>query len=131
MTIALTRSYAGYPAGTNAQFDTPTETALVQQGFGSITAALPTAGAMSTTQPNGRATIATGTLSVVVSNPSVTTQSKVTASINQATADGTLTSILRVVPAAGSFTVYGNANATAPVAVDWVIQNLSGLTAVN
>jgi len=131
MTIALSRAYKGYPAGVNASFDTPTETALVQQGYGTITANLPTAGAMSTSQPNGRAVIATGTLSVVVTNPAVTPQSKVSAFINQATADGTLTSIMRVVPALGSFTIYGNANATAPVVVDWANQNLSGLTAVN
>lgn len=130
MTIALSRPYAGYAAGTNASFDTPTEAALVQQGFGSITAALPTAGAQTTTQPNGRAVIATGTGSVVVTNPMVTPQSKIGAVINQATADTTLTT-LRVVPALGSFTIFGNANATAPVTVDWVNQNLSGLTAVN
>lgn len=130
MTIALTRAYAGYPAGVNASFDTPTETALVQQGFGSITAALVSAGAMTTTQPNGRAVIAAGAGSVVVTNPMVSPQSKISAVINQATADGTLTQ-LRVVPAAGSFTIFGNANATAAVTVDWVNQSLSGLTAVN
>lgn len=131
MTVSLNRAYAGYAAGSIASFDSPTETALVQQGFGTVTASLPTAGAMTTTQPNGRAVIATGTLSVVITNPAITPQSKVSAFINQATADTTLTSVMRVVPALGSFTIYGNANATAPVAVDWVNENLSGLTAVN
>jgi len=130
MTIALSRPYAGYPAGTNASFDTPTEAALVQQGFGSITANLPTAGAQTTTQPNGRAVIAAGAGSVVITNPMVTPQSKIGAVINQATADTALTQ-LRVVPALGSFTIFGNANAAAAVTVDWVNQNLSGLTAVN
>ena len=131
MTIALTRAYGGYPAGTNAQFDTPTETALVQRGFGSVTSAAPTAGNVTTTQPNGRVTIATGTLSVTITNPAFTPQSKVDALISQATADTTLTSIVRIVPALGSATIYGNANATAPVVVDWSDENLSGLTAVN
>lgn len=131
MTIALNRPYAGYAAGVNASFDTPTEAALVQQGFGTITANLPTAGAQTTTQPNGRAVIATGAGSVTITNPMVTPQSKISAFINQATADTGLTSIMRVVPALGSFTIYGNANAAAPVAVDWANQNLSGLTAVN
>jgi hypothetical protein len=35
------------------------------------------------------------------------------ANIAQAAADGTLTSLQRIVPAAGSVTIYGNANATA------------------
>lgn len=131
MTIALTRAYKGYLAGTNASFDTPTEAALVQQGFGTVTASLPTAGAVSTSQPNGRAVIAAAATSVTVTNPMVTPQSKISASINQAAADGTLTSIVRIVPALGSFTIYGNAAATAAVAVDWTNQNLSGLTAVN
>jgi hypothetical protein len=36
-------------------------------------------------------------------------------------ADATLTSILRVTTAAGSFTVTGNANATAATAFDFVV----------
>lgn len=131
MPISLSRAYGGYPAGTTAQFDTPTEAALVQQGFGSVAVVPITPGAVTTTQPNGRVSIPAGVLSVVVTNPNVTPQSKITAFIAQATADGTLTSILRVVAAAGSFTIYGNANATAAVLVDWVNENLSGLTAVN
>lgn len=131
MTVSLTRSYAGYLAGTIVGFDGPTEAALVQQGFGTASSAAPTAGAVSTTQTNGRCAIATGVLSVVVTNPGVTPQSKVFAEIAQATADATLTSIMRIVPAAGSFTIYGNANSTAPVVVDWVIMSPSGLTAIN
>jgi hypothetical protein len=131
MTVSLTRSYAGYAAGTIVGFDGPTETALVQQGFGTASSAVPTAGAISTTQPNGRCAIATGTLSVVVTNPAFTPSSKVSAYIAQATADGTLTQIVRIVPAAGSVTIYGNANATAPVVVDWVNEVMSGETAVN
>ena len=131
MAVTLTRAYAGYPAGTTTQFDTPTETALVQQGFATVAAVAITPGAITTSQPNGRVAIPAGVLSVVVTNPNVTAQSKISAFIAQTTADGTLTAIQRVVPAAGSFTIYGNANATAAVLVDWVNENLSGLTAVN
>lgn len=131
MTVSLSRAYAGYAAGDVVQFDTPTETALVQQGFASVSAAVVTAGARSTSQFSGRAAIPAGQLSVVISNPSFTPQTKASAWIAQGTADGTLTTILRVVPANGSITIYGNANATAATQVDWTVPDLSGLTPVN
>lgn len=131
MTVALNRAYAGYAAGTNASFDTPTETALVQQGLATVTAALPTAGAVSTTQPSGIAVVAAGQGSVVVTNPNVTTQSKINAVMANAVADGTALDVVRVAPAAGSFTIYLNANATGAVPVLWNLENVSGLTAVN
>jgi hypothetical protein len=131
MTVALNRAYAGYAAGTNASFDTPTETALVQQGLASVTAALPTAGAVFTTQPAGIAVVGAGQISVVITNPNVTTQSKVNATMSNSTADATALDVVRVTPAAGSFTIYLNAAATAAVPVLWNLENVSGLTAVN
>lgn len=72
-------------------------------------------------QPKGRVAIAAGASSVVVTNSLCLATSTVLAIINQATADATLTQIVRVVPAAGSFTIYGNANATANTVVDFVL----------
>lgn len=131
MAVTLNRAYGGYPAGSTATFDTPTEAAIVQQGIGSVAVVPVTSGPITTTQSSGRAGIPAGVLSVVVTNPSITTQSKINAYVNQATADTTLTTVLRIVPAAGLFTIYGNANATAITYVDWAVESLSGLTAVN
>ena len=69
----------------------------------------------------GGTTIPLGATSVNVVNALVTTSSRIVATINQAAADGTLTEIQRVVPAAGSFTIYGNANATSAVPVNYII----------
>ncbi len=128
--ISLTRAYNGYLAGTIVQLDTPTETALVQQGFATVSAGPVTPGNVSTTQNSGRAGIAAAGTAVVISNPSLTSQSKVTAFLSNSTADTTATS-LRVTPAAGQVTITLNAAATAPVAIDWSIENLSGLTGIN
>jgi len=69
----------------------------------------------------GRVAIAAGANNVVVTNNVVGTLSTVFAVISQAAADATLTQIVRVVPAAGSFTIYGNANATANTVVDYLV----------
>lgn len=71
----------------------------------------------------GRVAIAAGAGSVVITNSYVNANSVVLAVIDQAAADGTLLYIARVAPAAGSFTIYGNANATAAVAVRFVVLN--------
>lgn len=131
MTVTLNRSVGGYPAGATVTFDTPTEAAIVQQLAGTVTAAGVTAGAITTTQNAGRVGVPVGVQSVVVTNPMVTAQSKINAYINQATADTGFTTVVRIVPAAGSFTIYGNANAAAITYVDWAVESLSGLTAVN
>ena len=55
----------------------------------------------------------------------------VTAVVSQAAADGTLLRVERVVPAAGSFTIYGTAGATAATTVDWSIVNPEGQTKLN
>jgi hypothetical protein len=128
--IQLGRNYNGYLAGTIVQLDTPTETALVQQGFATISAGPVTPGPVSTVQNAGRVGIAAGGTAVTVSNPGFTPQSKVSAFLSNATADGTATS-LRITPALGQVTFTLNAAATAAVAIDWVLENLSGLTAIN
>lgn len=119
MSVLLSRNYGGYAAGTVAEFPKPTEDALIAQKFATTSAAKPTAGAVTTTQLSGKAAIATGASSVVITNALVNTTSKITAQISQSSADATLTSILRVIPAAGSFTITGNAAATADTEVQW------------
>jgi hypothetical protein len=58
---------------------------------------------------------------VVITNSLVTATSVVVAVLQFV--DATLTQILSVVPGAGSFTVTGNANATAATKVGWIVFN--------
>jgi hypothetical protein len=134
MTVLLSRAYGGYAAGQTIQVPTSLENAIVANGAGTVVstsaAAGVTTGALSTNLPAGRCTIAAGSSSVVVTNPLIDVNSKVYAVINQAAADGTLLRVERIVPAAGSFTIYGTANATAAVSIDWAILGpYGGLTA--
>ena len=129
MTVTLQRPYAGYPAQQVCTFDKPTEDALVTQGQASTSSAAPTAGAVTLFGvTRGRCGIAAGVSSVVITTDQCLQQSTVVAVISQSAADATLTSIVRVTPAAGSFTITGNANATAITQVDWVIFNTPSLT---
>jgi hypothetical protein len=133
MTVLLARPYGGYAAGQTIQVPTALENSIAASGIGSVAstaaAAAVTSGALSTTMPAGRVTIAAGSSSVVVTNPSVDVNSKIFAVINQAAADGTLLRVERIVPAAGSFTIYGTANATANVSIDWaMLAPYGGLT---
>lgn len=121
--IRLGRSYAGYAVNTIVQLPTNVEATLIAQGLATTSAGPVTPGAVSTTAAQGRVGIAAGASSVVVTNPNVTAESKIFAVVAQAAADGTLLRVERIVPAAGSFTIYGTANATAAVAIDWVILN--------
>ena len=125
MTILLARPYGGYTAGQTVQVPTGIENSLAAQGVGTVAstaaAAAVTSGALSTSLPAGRTTIAIGASSVVVTNPLVDVNSKIFAVINQAAADTTLLRVERIVPAAGSFTIYGTANATAAISIDWAI----------
>lgn len=73
--------------------------------------------------PRGRLAIAAGQSSVVVTNNTVTASSHVIVTLDGSAADTTLTSIVRVVPAAGSFTVYGNAAATAACPIRFAVMN--------
>jgi hypothetical protein len=124
--ILLSRPYAGYAAGTIVQLQTAVEAALVPQGFATTSAGPVTPGAISTTETQGRVGIAAAGTSVVVSNPSFTTESKFAAYLSNAAADGTALYITRITPAAGSVTFTLNAGATAAVAIDWMLLMKSG-----
>lgn len=128
MTIALNRPYAGMAAGAVVKLSTQLEAALIAQGLATSSAAALTTGAQTMNVYSGSASIGAGASSVVITNSLVDANSKITANVAQASADGTLLRIDRVVPAAGSFTIYGNANATAAVVVDWSILGPVGLT---
>jgi hypothetical protein len=129
MTVLLNRSYASYAAGAIVELEASTEAALIAQGLASSSSSAPTTGAATTFANSGAAAIAAGSSSVVITNANVTANSKVWACVGQAAADTTLLRVERVVPAAGSFTIYGTANATATTVIDWCILNPSGLTA--
>lgn len=120
------RSVQGYAPGTVVELSASTEAALVAAGQASVSAGPPTPGNVSTTATNGCAGIAAGQSSVTITNPLIAAQTILYAVVAQAVADGTLTSVQRVVCANGSATIYGNANATAAVSVDWAILNPNG-----
>lgn len=124
--ISLSRSYAGYPAGTIVQLQTVVESALISQGLATASAGPVTPGNVATTEMQGRVGIAAAGTQVVVSNPSFTTESKFNAYLSGATADGTALYITRVVPGAGIVTFVLNAAATAAVAIDWICEIRSG-----
>lgn len=123
MAVLLSRPYLNVAAGTVAVFPASTEAAIVAQGIGSVSAAVPTAGAFSTLSMRGFATIGTGTSSVIITNPNVDITSTCNARVAQTAADSTLLRVERCVPAAGFFTIFGTANATAPTVVSWDISN--------
>lgn len=131
--ILLNRAYMGYVAGTIVQLSTSTEAALIAQGLAVTSAGPVTPGAVTVaaTVQQGRVGIAAGSSSVVVTHAGVTAESKVSAVIAQAAADGTLLRVERILCANGSFTIYGTANATAAVAIDWVLHSPSGMTTTN
>ncbi len=70
----------------------------------------------------GQAAFAAGSNACTITNNQVKPTSTVIPVLD-ATADATLTQILRVVPASGSFTVYGNANATGTPTFTWLVVN--------
>jgi hypothetical protein len=122
MSVLLLRPYLGNAAGTVVEFPASTEASLIAQNIAqtALTSAS-TPGNFTTNTPSGTAAIAIGAGNVVITNPLINANSIVLAYVAQAAADTTLTSIVRVVPAAGSVTLYGNANATAATLVDWAI----------
>lgn len=119
--ILLSRSYAGYAAGTIVQLATNVEAALIAQGLATTSSGPVTPGAVSTTALAGRAGIAAAGTSVVVSNPAFNAESKFSAYLSNAAADGTALYVTRITPAAGQVTFTLNAAATAAVAVDWAL----------
>lgn len=98
---------------------------MVNPATGSATAYVDksgTPGAATINSARGRAAIAASASSVVITNNRVTTQSIVLVHLDATSADGTLTSIQRVSVANGSFTVYGNAAATAATPFRFSVQ---------
>lgn len=132
MAVLLSRAYAGYTAGSTVELPTNTEAALIAQGLATSAAAstITTGNAIANTL-SGTAGIAAGASSVVITNDKVDANSKVFAVVAQAAADGTLLRVERVVCAAGSFTIYGTANATATTFVDWAVLVPGGMAIVN
>lgn len=124
MTVILSRPYQGIAAGVVVTLPDSTEAALIAQGL-AVTAlkTATTTGAQTVPALSGTAAIAAGASSVVITNPLVTATSKVFAAVSQAAADSTLLRVERVLPAAGSFTIYGTANATATTLIDWIVFN--------
>lgn len=122
MAVSLIKAYGGYPAGVVASFSTDVETALVAQGIATAsTVASTTTGAATANQNTGFAAIAAGSSSVVITNSLADANTTIVAYVSQAAADGTLLRVERVVAAAGSFTIYGTANATATTIIKWAI----------
>ena len=117
--ILLNRAYSGYAAGTIVELPADTEAALIAQGLGATNAGPSTAGAVATSELKGSVTFAIAAVSVVVTHASCAAASRVLAYVSQAAADGTLLRIERIVTAAGSFTLYGTAAATAATVVEW------------
>jgi len=117
--ILLSKSVMGYAAGTIVQMTTNQEAALVAQGVATVSAGPVTPGAVTTTAIQGRVGIAAAGTSVVISNPSFTTESKIFAMLSNAAADGTAFGIARITPAAGTVTITLLAAATAAVSIDW------------
>jgi hypothetical protein len=130
--ILLSKAYAGYLAGTIVQLPTSVEASLVAQGLATASAGPVTPGAVTTFLVGGRVGIAAAGTSVVVTNPTFTTESKFSAWLSNAAADGTALYITRITPAAGSVTFTLNAAATAAVAIDWALLGpFGGLTNTN
>lgn len=133
MAINLNRPYMGLLAGTVVGLATNIEQGLINQGLASANASKAniTPGNIAYQGIQGTVVIATGAKAVTITNPLIDANTKVFATIAQATADGTLTSLVSIVPAAGSVTITGNANATAGVVVDWTIIAAPGMTVAN
>lgn len=80
-----------------------------------------TPGAATINRPTGKSAIAIGAASVVITNSLVTAASRVI--ITPHARDATCKELIAV-PAAGSFTVSGSANATAAVPFSWQVANI-------
>jgi len=131
MAALLSKGYNGYLSGTVVNLPTSIEAALIAQGLASASVvASTTTGAVTANLPYGICAIAIGASSVVITNNLVDANTPVGAIVCQAAADSTLVRVERVLSAAGSFTIYGTANATAITLVKWWVVN-TGQTATN
>lgn len=80
-----------------------------------------TAGNRTVNAASGKNSFAAGAKQVVVTNSLVTANSRVMTQLEFV--DASLTQILTCIPAAGSFTVLGDVNATATTKFSWVVIN--------
>ena len=108
-------------AGAVVKLTAVLEAVLVAQGIATTSSAALTTGNQVQNLRSGVVSFAPSASSVVVTNSLVNANSKIFAVIEQAAADGSLVYIARIVPAAGSFTIYGNTTATAALPVSWQI----------
>lgn len=132
MAVLLSKGYVGYLAGTVVNLPTSLETSLIAQGFAiASTVASTTTGAVTANIYAGICAIAAGSPSIVITNNLVDASTKISAVVAQATADGTLLRVERIVAAAGSFTIFGTANATATTLISWAIMTSEGETVLN
>lgn len=130
MTIALNFPYQGYLTGAVVTLPAAaTESAMIAQGRATASAAASTTtGAATANLLSGKAAIAAAASSVVITNSLVDANTHVYAVVAQAAADVSLLRVERVVSAAGSFTIFGTANATATTLIDWAIILPGGFT---
>jgi hypothetical protein len=132
MTVLLKNGYAGYLAGTTVMLSTNVEAALIAQGLATAAASNTiTTGAVTANTVSGRCALAIAAASIVITNSLVDANSKIFAVVAQAAADGTALRVERIVPAAGSFTIYVTAAATAITYVDWTVISPPGDMIVN
>lgn len=132
MAVLLSKGYAGYLAGTVVNLPTNVEAALIAQGFAAAsTVASTTTGAVTANIYAGICAVAAGAGSIVITNSLVDASTKIYAVVSQAAADGTLLRVERIVAAAGSFTIFGTANATATTLIAWAIVTSEGMSVLN
>lgn len=129
MTVSLLRPYAGYVSGAVVTLGTDVELSLIAQGL-AVTAAqsATTVGAATANLNRGVAAIAAGSSSVVITNNLVDANTSIFAVVQQSTADTTLLRVERIVPANGSFTIFGTAAATATTLIAWSVTIPYGMT---
>lgn len=124
MAVTLSKNYSGYVSGQTVQLPTPIEAALIAQGYATNAAIAnisALSGVVTANVMQGTAAIpATGSITIITNNL-VDANSVVVAYLCGAAADATLTYVNRVVPANGSFTIFGNAASTANVLVRWMV----------
>jgi hypothetical protein len=124
--ILLSRAYGGYATGTIVELPADTEAALIAQGLATTNAGPPTGGAVTSTYNSGTVSVPIAGTSLVVTCAQCTPSSKVLAYVSQAAADATALRVERIVPAAGSFTIFVTAAATAATSVDWALLPSTG-----
>jgi len=126
--IQLNKAYGGYTQGAIVQFGAQLEAALITQGYGLSSTGPVSPGNVTTTERSGRAGIAAGANAVTVYNPSFTLSSKFVAFLSDPIADTGATGVVLITPGVGYVIFTVNANAAAPIAIDWLHVVQSGLT---